>query len=51
MGHIAKDCRSPKRDRSNKNANLSMKTEKDQSINKEEIVFHISEKLINIKNA
>jgi hypothetical protein len=51
MGHISKDCRSPKKDRSNKNANLSMKTEKDQTINKEDIDFHISEKHINIKNA
>jgi hypothetical protein len=50
MGHISKDCRLPKKDRSNKNANLSMKTEKDQAINKEDIVFHISEKHKNIKN-
>jgi len=51
MEDIAKDCRSSKKDRSNKNANLSMKTEKDQAINKEDIAFHISEKHMNIKNA
>ena len=46
MGHISKDFRSPKKDGSNKNANLSMKTEKDQAINNEETVFHMSEKHI-----
>jgi hypothetical protein len=51
-GHIAKDCRFPKRDRYNKNANINVKSETKTRIDEvDNHLFHISSKYINSKKA
>ena len=51
MGHYASDCRLPKKDRNNKNANFNYKSEsKDKTNEREDIIFHISDKNLNAKN-
>ena len=50
MGHYASDCRSPKKERNIKNANLNIKNENKTAINnREDIVFHISDNNVNAK--
>ena len=51
-GHIAKDCRYPKRDRGYKNANINIKSDKKVKIDEDDNhLFHISSKHINAKKA